>query len=424
MPPAADIDFDALSADRPPVLLLGGVNLVRALGLAGIPAIVASNDPDEPAFASRYCVGRVVLPPVSRAEAVIEALLDLSAQLFRTLGRHVPLMYGNDNWLELIYAHRDRLDGHYLMVLNDTGVALALMEKSRFQALALQRGLPVPLALVWEGEGDNSLKGFHKSVLVKPRHKFDWHDSPLHELLFTDDGKALVFDDGAAAMAHPLVERYRNQLLFQEFIPGDDAQLWSYHGYADEDGEVIASFVGRKIRTYPPLTGESAYIEMVCDTGLSQFGRMMAARVPLRGPFKIDFKKDARDGRLVILEINARYTLWHYLGAVNGVNLASAAYAYLMEGKRARPVTQYDTTHRWVYMKLDFLAYRALARKGELGLLAWLRSLLAARRIYNVFAWSDPGPLAAMWAGRFTRRGRRAKEKMRSVFRQWLSTAS
>ena len=418
------MDFSAFTPDRPPVLLLGGVNLVRAVGLAGIPAIVASSDPDEPAFASRYCVGRCLLPPVSRAEAVIEALLELSARLFRALGRRVPLMYGNDDWLELIYTHRDRLEGHYLMVLNETDVGLALMEKARFQALALQRGLPVPLALRWEGEGDNSLGGFRKPVLVKPRLKLDWHDSPLHGLLFTDDGKALVFENGAAAMAQPLVERYRNQLLFQEFIPGGDENLWSYHGYADEDGEVIASFVGRKIRTYPPITGESAYIEMVCDPGLSAFGRTMAKRVPLRGPFKIDFKKDPRDGKLVVLEINARYTLWHYLGAVNGVNLARAGYDYLVDGKRAHPTTEYSTRRRWVFMRLDFLAYRALARKGQLGLLAWLGSLFAAPRIYNVFAWSDPGPLAALWAGRFTRRGRRAKEKVLGLFRQWLSTAS
>src|SRR5688572_5248710 len=355
MPAVIDIDFTALSYDRPPVLLLGGVNLARALGLAGIPAIVASSDPEEPAFASRYCVGTCLLPPLSRPEAVIDALIDVSAKLLHAIGCHVPLMYGNDNWLELIYAHRDRLLGHYLMVLNDADVARALIEKSRFQALALQRGLPVPLALPWEGEGDNSLRGFHQPVLVKPKTKLDWHDSPLHERLFTDDGKALVFEDGAAAMAHPLVERYRNQLHFQEFIPGDDSNLWSYHGIADEDGEVIASFVGRKIRTYPPVTGESAYIEMVCDPGLSTFGRLMAARVPLRGPFKIDFKKDPRDGRLVILEINARYTLWHYLGAVNGVNLAQAAYEYVVEGKRPQPTAKYSTRHRWVYAKLDFL---------------------------------------------------------------------
>ena len=419
-----EIDFSALSSDRPPVLLLGGVNLARALGLAGIPVIVASSDPEEPAFASRYCLGHCLLPPTSNPEAIVDALLDLSARIFQAIGRHVPLMYGNDNWLELVYTYRDRLEGHYLTVLNDTEVACALVEKARFQALALYRGLPVPMALRWEGEGPGSLRDFGQPVLVKPRSKLDWHDSPLHELLFTDDGKALVFDNGAAAMAHPLVERYRNQLLFQEFIPGDDQHLWSYHGFADEDGQVIASFVGRKIRTYPPITGESAYIEMVCDRGLSAFGQMIASRVPLRGPFKIDFKKDPRDGRLLVLEVNARYTLWHYLGAVNGVNLAHAAYEFLVHGKRAQPTAAYSTRHRWVYAKLDFLAYRALARKGELGLAGWVRSILAAPRIYNVFAWNDPGPLAAMWVGRFTRRSRRAKEKLLGLFRQWHSTAS
>ena len=57
---ATRIDFPVHQFDprRPPVLLLGGVNLVRTLGLAGIPAIVASSDPHEPAFASRHCVGR------------------------------------------------------------------------------------------------------------------------------------------------------------------------------------------------------------------------------------------------------------------------------------------------------------------------------------------------------------------------------
>ena len=125
------VEFAGLSRVRPPVLLLGGINLVRALGLAGIPAIVASSDPGDPAFASRYCSGRCVLPSLSRPEAVIDTLLDLGARLFEVLGRRVPLMYGNDDYLELIYAHRDRLRDHFTTILNETEVARALMEKSR-----------------------------------------------------------------------------------------------------------------------------------------------------------------------------------------------------------------------------------------------------------------------------------------------------
>ena len=95
---------------QPPVVLLGGINLVRTLGLAGIPAIVASADPDEPAFASRYCNGQIHLPPMAQDEAVAAALLQAGNRLSLQLGRRIPLMYGSDDALELIYRHRERLD--------------------------------------------------------------------------------------------------------------------------------------------------------------------------------------------------------------------------------------------------------------------------------------------------------------------------
>jgi len=75
----------SLDRSRVPVLLLGGVNLVRCLGLAGIPAIVASPDPAEPAFASRYCRASVVLPPYDHPK-VVSRLLALGEQL-RSIGR-------------------------------------------------------------------------------------------------------------------------------------------------------------------------------------------------------------------------------------------------------------------------------------------------------------------------------------------------
>jgi D-aspartate ligase len=411
------LDRRRLPPGRPPVLLLGTFNLVRALGLAGIPVIVASSERDDPVFASRYCAGRCHLPP-GPAEDVLQALLEAGSELSALFGRRIPLMYGNDGHLELVSAHRERLQEKFTFLLNDPAVAQALVEKSRFQELARERGLPAPRALAWD-----ELRQVQRAVIVKPRQKADWHESPLHERLFINGGKAMVFESGHEAASHPLVELYRNQLTLQEFIPGDDAELWSFHGFADEKGEVLASFLGRKIRTYPPVTGESAYIEMIRDPDLEAFGRIVAQRIPLKGPFKMDFKRDPRDGRSYLLEVNARYTLWHYLGAVNGVNLAQAAYEYFTEGKRARE-TRYRTDHRWVYAKLDFLAYRALARRGELSFPAWALSLLRSRKVYHMFSWSDPAPYFAHWIARLTRKGRREAERLLTWVRQWLSTAS
>jgi predicted ATP-grasp superfamily ATP-dependent carboligase len=141
-------DVDPL---RPPVVLLGGVNLVRALGLAGIPAVVASWDPDEPGLRSRYCHGRVPLPRPDAGPGAVNALAVLGEKLAGAAGRRIPLMYGSDGALELILANRERLARHYLFCLPDSDVANALISKDRFGAFARHRGLPVPRSLSWAG---------------------------------------------------------------------------------------------------------------------------------------------------------------------------------------------------------------------------------------------------------------------------------
>ena len=57
-------------------------------------------------------------------------------------------------------------------------------------------------------------------------------------------------------------------------------------------------------------------------------------------------------------------------------------------------------------------------------MLRWLASILFARKVYNVFSWTDPGPWLALWRRRFTRLGSRGGEKLLTYFRQWRSTAS
>src|SRR5436309_4807859 len=143
--------------DRLPVLLLGGVNLVRCLGLAGIPAVVAAANAQDPVFASRYCAGRYLLPPLDSGATAVDAIVSIGDRLSATYRRRVPLMYGSDDYLELIHAHRERLQRYFLVLLNDPQVAAALTDKDRFQALAAERALPVPRALAWRGEGPGTL---------------------------------------------------------------------------------------------------------------------------------------------------------------------------------------------------------------------------------------------------------------------------
>ncbi|HZZ95002.1 MAG TPA: hypothetical protein VFE23_20755 [Usitatibacter sp.] len=418
-----DLPLHRLDLKRLPVVLMGGINLVRTLGLAGLQAIVASTDPRDAVFGSRYCIGKCVLPPLEQAEAAVDSLVAVGDRLCNLYGRRVPLMYGSDDALELIYAHRERLQRHFLLMLNDPDIGRALIAKDRFQALGQARGLPVPQELAWDGTGHGTLAGTPGPVLIKPSVKVDWCGSQLRERLFPGDAKARVFECGAQVLGDPVVALFREQLTFQEYIPGGEECLWSFHGLADGQGQVLVSFVGRKIRTYPPVDGESAFIELAHDSSLDQLGRQVAARLPLKGIFKMDFKRDPRSGEWYLLEINARYTLWHYLGACNGVNLMRAAYDFLVDGAQWE-ASRYATRRRWLSLHLDFAAYRALAARGEATLGSWLASIVLSRNVYNVFAWSDPGPWVSFLSGRMLQRWDRACDQLLSLVRQWRSTAS
>ena len=407
------VDLRRLDPHRPPALLLGGINLVRALGLARIPAIVASHELFTPAMASRYCSGRCLLPPPAQREAVVERLLRVGELLTGTLCTRVPLLYGDDDQLGLLQDYRETLSPYFAFVLSDPALARALHSKQLFQALAERRKLPVPRRLDWSELGE-----FDAPVLIKPRVKTEWDSSAVYSRLFGGAGKARIFADGRAALQDPLAQSLAGELAVQEYIPGDDRALWSFHGFADERGKLLAWFIGRKIRTYPALTGDSSYLELARDDELATLGRALVPRIGLKGVFKMDFKRHAASGRFYLLEVNARFNLWHYLGAKGGVNLAQVAYDYVTRGARSAP-RQARTRYRWLSPRLDYLAYRSLAARGELSAAGWLASLVSSRKLYDLFAWTDPMPLAVVLWDELKHLSRLRRRVMR-----WLSTAS
>ena len=391
---------------KPPVMLLGGINLVRSLGLAGIPVIVASPEESTPAMASRYCTARLLLPPLSQREAVVERLVQAGDELMRKTGAPLPLFYGDDDYLSLVQEYAPRLSAHYLLLLNSPALARALTSKALFQALAESRSLPVPRRLDWD-----EVAAFPGAVLAKPKTKTDWEGSPVYHELFAHAGKARIFKSGHAAAAHPLTQKMREALQFQEYVPGDDRSLWSFHGFADEKSELVEWFVGRKIRTHPALTGDSTYLELARDEALAGLGSDIVRRLGLKGIFKMDFKRHEATGRYYLLEINARFNLWHYLGAKNGVNLAQVAYDYQVRGARPRHV-EAATRYRWLSFKLDWRYYR----REKPNPLQWIASLFAAPKVYDLWAWRDPLPFFIDLRNYLPRIRRRVT--------QWLSTAS
>jgi D-aspartate ligase len=316
----------AAGDDGPLALVMGDVDMVRALGVAGIPCAFFGFADDAARF-SRHV--RVALPWIDqwqRQEDIVAALLDLA----RSVAEPPVLFPQTDATLLLASRHRERLGAAFRLTLADAELIEQLVDKARFQALAERHALPVPRSQRLRPEPGDPVPTLEVPfpLIVKPLTR-----TPAWAA-YAGSGKAVhVRDADAFAALWPRLAAVGTELLAQRLIPGPESRIESFHVYVDASGTVAGEFTGRKIRTYPRDYGQSTAVEIVWLPDVAALGREVVARLGLRGVAKLDFKRDEHED-LHLLEINPRFNLWHYPGARAGVNLPALVYADLTGSPR------------------------------------------------------------------------------------------
>jgi len=378
----------------PLACVLGDMDLVRPLGLAGIPCAVVTATDSWLAY-SRYT--QRVLPfegDVRSEDDLVNALVGFGARE----AQPSVLYFEEDTHLLMVSRYRHRLAKAFRFILPEADLIEQLVDKCRFQRLAAGLGLPVPRARLLHpvaGSRPPDLD-LRYPLVVKPlTRRESW-------AAIEREGKAVQLDDAASLRAlWPRLTTVGIDLIAQELVAGPETQIESYHVYVDARGEVAGEFTGRKIRTYPAAYGHSTALTVTDIRGqaadVAALGRDVATRIGLRGVAKFDFKR-APDGRLFLLEINPRFNLWHHLGAVAGVNLPALVYADLTGRERPRRAVARPGPC-WCRPGTDRLA----AREAGLSALSWLRWFVRCEA--SPLNWDDPMPflkprlnrLARLW---------------------------
>ena len=361
-------------------LVMGDVDLVRALGIEGISTAFLGSARD-PARFSRHV--EVLLPSIDPWEDQEGAVAGLLA--FASSQAEAPVLFPQtDASLLLASRHRDRLRDGFRLALADADLVEQLVDKGRFQALAARHELPVPRAQRLDprpGDPPPSLD-VPFPLVIKPLVR-----TPAWKRLAGEAKAIHVLErEDYVALWRRLVD-LESALLAQELIHGSERSIESYHAYVDESGATPGEFTGRKIRTLPPRYGHSTAVEVTPLPDVAELGREVLARLGLRGVAKLDFKRDGH-GRLHLLEINARFNLWHYPAAVAGVNLPALVYADLT-GRQRPPVAPLRRPVLWCDPLPDL---RAAYAEGT-SPLAWLRWARGCQVACGL-AWADPLPFA------------------------------
>lgn len=367
---------------KPPAVVLGGVgpalSMARSLSRNGAKVYVVG-DAWSLVAASRHCDEFVDLGYEG----------DLQGRWLEWLEqgpRGAVVLPAGDDGLELVARNRARLDEWgYIPVEADDEVVLGMLDKFRTFELATAAGVPAPQSMVVEGPAD--------AVAAAERIGFPCGLKPLHSHLYARhfDDKMLEAADLAELTA--LLERtapHGLAMLATELIPGPDDSYHSYYTYMDASGEPLFHLTKRKLRQYPIHFGLGTYHVTDWNPEVAELGLRFCRGVGLRGLANVEFKRDARDGGLQLIECNHRFTAINELVRRAGIDLAAMTYELLL-GNRPDAMPAYRTGARiWAPIE-DFRAARDYRRAGELTWPRWLASVCHRSHPY-FFDYRDPGP--------------------------------
>ena len=376
-----------------PVLILGGkenaLSVTRHLGQLGI-TIRVSGPPSCWGLYSRYCTEAFRVP---RGETQASYWKRLLLGNDDSLDGHIVLAMSDDA-IEFIIANRESLRLRYVLDDADAGLQRDFLDKLRTLELADAAGVDAPRH--WKIANEKDLAAIRGSLIfpvaVKPVQSHSFIKIFREKLFIVRESFDELREKVHLAWANGI------EVFIVEMIPGADTELSSYYTYRLEGGSKLFHFTKSVIRRWPVNRGNACYHKTVWLPETAAVGEKFFDAVGLRGLGNIEFKRDTRDGKLKIIEVNARFTAAQELVVRSGAPIDQIVYCHLT-GQPAPRFASYREHLRYWYPARDFMAYRELSKRGELSFLGWLTSVSPFLHVSPLYNLSDPLPaFGAAWA--------------------------
>ncbi|HUN66290.1 MAG TPA: ATP-grasp domain-containing protein [Bacteroidota bacterium] len=371
----------------PYALVVGDIDLVRSVGQAGIPLFVCSHYEENIGFHSRYC-----RRPVHVARTSSEGFARDLIEFGKAHGEKIVFFSDDDRAVMNFSEHREELGKYYYYNLPEHSMVKAVLDKREFATLARERNIPAPVMFT-----PSSLEELQKIIdkipfpcVIKPANKHDWWHPKFHEIV--GPYQKAIRCDSKDELIHwyKKVVQINNDIIVQEYVAGNDAHLYSINMYFNRKQEMLAYFIGHKLRIFPIHAGVATLAVTVDDPGIRDLAVDIARKLNITGHLNIQFKQDPDTKALKVLEIHARNSTWCHLSTAAGRNITGIAY-YDMIGQKCPLPDRYETGVKWLDISKDVKAFLAYRRAGEMTLGAWLSSLRGPT-VHHLWSLQDPKP--------------------------------
>lgn len=345
---------------------LNGLGVVRSLARGGMPVYLLETTRNCAAGWSRHCT--YVHVDALEGPELTEALVALGTRL----GVRPVLILTSDQSVNWVSAHREDIEPLYRISLPADDIVRALADKTLFQELAEREGFPVPRAACVTSRADiEHLAALTPPLILKPADKTLVLSGLVERVV-----QAATIGEAQRACAEMLTCAPR--IIVQEWIDGPDSEIFFTLFSCDSEGRLLGLFPGRKLLCSPPAIGSTA----VCIAAPEMAEELAAttlefiARLGYRGLGSLEFKRDARSGRCLIIEPTVGRTDWQEeIATLCGVNLALLTYHAEVGENSQAPSDTHETSLAW---------------RASVGVRTRLPP--PVRAVDGYFRWSDPLP--------------------------------
>jgi len=373
-----------------PVILLGGrenaLAVMRNLARLGVD-VFASGRPGCRSMDSKHCKQAFSVPEdVSAADFWLDLLLGGENE---KLSNSI-IFACCDESLDFLLKHRDALAKSYILEEFIPEQRRTMLDKQATLARAAEVGVSTPAH--WEVASDADVEKIRDQVRLPVMVK------PLDSLAFVHEFGAKLFiveDSFDEVIEKVRLARSRGQdVMVVEMIEGPDDLLSSYYTYRTAAGIRLYDYTKSVIRRWPVNRGGACFHQSEWLPETAEIGRKLFDGIDWQGIGNVEFKRDTRDGKLKIIEVNARFTAAHRLITEAGAPIDAIIYCHLT-GQPGPKCETYSNKLRLLYPIGDFMAYLELRKLHKLSFLNWVRSVFKQRFIMPDLSLRDPGPSIA-----------------------------
>ncbi len=369
----------------PGVIVIGdhvqALGIIRSLGRRGIPVYLLHDKKLCIGRFSRYTKRYIKLPSASNENEFVDFMTKLANN---EAVRDWILMPTNDAWVYVLSKHKETLEEYYKVSTPPWDIVKFAYDKRLTYMSAEKNEIPIPKTIYPENIEDvrKGLKDIQFPVIIKGAigHKF-YQKIGAKVLKAGSQDELIRYYTKYSSIIDP------SEAIIQEVIPGNSS-TFSFCSF--RNNELIGYWTGLKIREHPMGFGTGTFAQSVWIPELHDLGARFLNAINYYGISEIEFKKDPRDGKYKLIEMNARTWLWHSLAIRCGVDFPYLLYKD-MSGKEVTPVMSFRKGIKWLHIYTDLWVAIKEIVKGKLKISDYFESL-KGKKEFAVFSLNDPLP--------------------------------